>query len=165
MTFTAHRRLVNELALPAGVLEEYARLCERVDAKNAGYLTVRLEAPRRPRTTGERSQNSRHWGHCDDIAEQLTTSQQRYTKEDVDAALRRMSVREGLPTFIGVDGAEEPIHHSEMSVEQADVVERVKQRFADEHDLWLTEYDDSVSPPVAYRSVGGRTRKEMEERE
>jgi predicted amidohydrolase len=85
-----------------------------------------------------------------------------YTKRDIDSALRRMSVSEGLRTFLNIDGAEEAIHCSDMTDVEADLVERVKQRFADEHGLWLTEYDETVNPPVPYRSVGGRSRAEME---
>lgn len=154
---------------------------------------VRIDRPFRPRSTGYRSQNSRHWGHCDDIAVQLTVKgKHTYSKEEVDAALRRMSVIEGLPTFLNIDGVEEPIHFSEMSVDQANAVERVKQRFCDTHNLWLTEYDDTCNlchgemvvrdlgtpgtrkcpeckgsgkakAPVSYRSLHGRTRREMEE--
>lgn len=124
-----------------------------------GQVLLELD---RPRSTGPRSENSRHWGHCTDIAQQLTTDECRYTKRHIDAALRRMAVSEGLPTFLNVDGVEEPIHTSEMTGRHMEIVERVKQRFADLHELWLTEYDDTVSPPVPYRSVGGRTRAEME---
>lgn len=52
----------------------------------------------------------------------------------------------------------------DASVEQETFINRVLQRYADIHGFWLTEYDDDTDPehPIAYRSVGGRTRKEME---
>ena len=162
MTFTARRAVIAEAFVPTGLLGEWQQLAERSDKRHAGYVTVTVDTPRRPRTTGERSQNSRHWGHCSDIAEQLSKPERVYTKRDIDTALRRMAVRDGLPTQIGVDGCEEPIGCERFTVEQADIVERVKQRFADEHELWLTEYDETVKPPVAYRSVGGRSRAEMQ---
>lgn len=36
------------------------------------------------------------------------------------------------------------------------------QAFADERGLYLYEYDESVEPPQPFRTVGGRTRVEME---
>ena len=162
MTFTARAAVINSPFIPAGHLPAVAQLVARSEKSRGGYITVSLSLPHKPRSTGERSQLNRHWGHCEDIAEQLSTAEQVYTKRDIDAGLRRMAVSAGLPTLQNFDGAEEPIHFDDaMWIEQADIVERVKQRFADEHNLWLTEYDDTVSPPVPYRSVGGRSRAEM----
>jgi hypothetical protein len=85
-----------------------------------------------------------------------------YSKEDIDAALRRMAVSEGLRTYLSIDGHEEPIHLSEMSVEDAAIVERVKARYCDTNDLFLSEYRDPDDPSKGvYRSLGGRTYDEM----
>lgn len=152
--------------IPSDMHDVISLLSKQSNEKHAGHMTFALSLPRRPRSVGERSQNSRHWAHCQDIANQLGDSGHTYTKEDIDAALRRMSVREGLPTFLNIDGAEEPIHCSEMSVEEASMVERVKQRFADEHNLWLTEYIDPENPKVGtYRSIGGQSYTEMRQKE
>lgn len=160
MTFTARTEVINTLFVPAGSLPALAVMTEKAKDRG-GYVTLAVSLPKRPKSTGERSQLNRHWGHCEDIADQLSTIKQSYTKRHIDAALRRMAVSEHLRTFLNVDGAEEPIHFSEMCVEEANIVEYVKQRFCDQHDLWLTEYDDTVDPPVPYRSIGGRTRAEM----
>ena len=160
MTFTAKVEVVNTLLVPAGSLPALAVMTEKA-AKRGGYITLSISLPKRPKTTGERSQLNRHWGHCEDIADQLSTIKRSYTKREIDDALRRMAVSEHLPTFLNIDGQEEPIHLSEMSVEEANIVETVKQRFCDKNGLWITEYDDEVLPPVPYRSIGGRTRAEM----
>ncbi len=160
MTFTARTEVINTLLVPAGSLPALAVMVEKA-TKRGGYITLSISLPKRPKTTGERSQLNRHWGHCEDIADQLSTIKCSYTKREIDDAIRRMSVDEGLPTFLNIDGKEEPIHLSEMSVEEANIVERVKQRFCDENELWLHEYDDTVKPPVPYRCVGGRTRADM----
>ncbi len=160
MTFTARVEVIDTLWVPVGSLPALAVMTEK--SKNrGGYVTLAVSLPKRPRSTGERSQLNRHWGHCEDIADQLSTIKQSYTKRHIDSALRRMAVHEHLGTFLNVDGAEEPIHFSEMSVEEADIVEKVKLRYCDQHELWLTEYDDTVDPPVPYRSIGGRSREEM----
>lgn len=160
MTFTAKIEVVNTLLVPAGNLPALAVIAEKAK-KRGGYITLSISLPKRPKSTGERSQLNRHWGHCEDIADQLSTIKRSYTKREIDDAIRRMAVSEHLPTFLNIDGQEEPIHLSEMSMEEANVVERVKQRFCDENDLWLHEYDDEEHPPVPYRSIGGRTRAEM----
>jgi hypothetical protein len=133
-----------------------------IGAKTNDYFRVRVEKPFKGITKGHRGQLPRHWGHCTDIAEQLSTDRQMYSKEDIDAALRRMAVSEGLRTYLSIDGHEEPIHLSEMSVEDAAIVERVKARYCDTNDLFLSEYRDPDDPSKGvYRSLGGRTYDEM----
>ena len=126
---------------------------------NCGALLVA-----RPRSTGYRSQSNRFHGHCNDIAEQVVDARGEpvYTPAQVAAAMKRMAVSDGWPTMLSLDGTEEPMSEANASVEQEMVLLRVQERFADEHGLWLREYDDSVAPPIPYKSIGGRTRREME---
>lgn len=138
---------------------------KNVGPKHNDYFRVMFEEPAKPIKKGPRGQLNRHWGHCSDIAIQLTTEDRVYTKEMVDRALRNLAVREDLPTIYNeIDDSVEPIHSSAWTVEQANIVERVKQRFCDRVPLWLTEYDetDPKKPPIPYKSIQGRTRKEME---
>ena len=96
------------------------------------------------------------------LAEQIAdpaTGASLYSEDKVYAAIMRMAVGEGYPTELGLDGAEEPMSLARASVEQAAIVTRVINRFADEHGYWLTEYDEHRRP---YRSLGGRSREEME---
>lgn len=119
----------------------------------------------RPRTTGYRSQSNRFRGHCDDIAGQIkdgVDGVQSYSSHEIAEALKRMAVYQGWPTKLSPDGIEVPISEAEASVEEEQILLMVQQQFADAHDLWLIEYDDSVAPPIPYKSVAGRTRKEME---
>jgi hypothetical protein len=53
----------------------------------------------------------------------------------------------------------QPKHLSEASIEEADIVNKVITRFADEHGFWLTRLDENKIP---YHSIGGRSRAEME---
>lgn len=138
-------------------------LLESAYRKGMNQLSVELSLPHRSRSTGPRSQNNRIWGHCEDIAEQLIdpeSGKQKYTREEVKDAMMRFAVAEGYPTkWSDLHGEVIPIPTREASVEEAQIVLEVIQRFADRHALWLTEYDLDGVP---YRSVGGRTREEME---
>jgi hypothetical protein len=121
--------------------------------KGLNQLCWELSLPHRPRSTGPRSQNSRIHGNCQNIADQLRD----YTPEQVKAAMKRMAVSDGYPTMLSLDGIEVPKPTRYASVEEAKLVLDVIQRFADEHSLYLTEYDDDGP----YQTVGGRTREEM----
>jgi hypothetical protein len=135
-----------------------------IGAKTNDFFALRIARPFKPKSTGPRSQLNRHWGHCEDVAEQLSTETKHYSKEMVDRALRNLAVKEHLPTHYNeIDDSVEPIGFSEMSVEDAMIVERVKQRMCDKASLYLTEYVDPEDPSKGtYKSVGGRTKKEME---
>ncbi len=187
---------VMQFEVPREAHNETWQYLNAVGKQTNDYFCLTVGKPRRTISKGYRSQLSRHWGHCEDIAEQLTTATRRYTKDRVDRALRNMAVREGLPTeYNDIDDTVEPKGLSGMSVEEYEILERVKQRFADSIPLWLSEYDDECpecngkgrtpdpnpmsrvdtidclscwgsgksSDPVPYRSVQGRTRKEMVE--
>jgi hypothetical protein len=135
-------------------------LVEKVGPKHNDFLRVTLDVPARKVKTGPRGQVNRHWGHCTEIAEQLTSEEAPVTKEMVDVFLRRRAVRDGFPTFYNIlEDAVEPVHfNAALSVEHANIIELVKRQFVDKIPLWLTEYDDRAKP---YKSVQGRTRDEM----
>ena len=142
--------------VPADYRTSLIAVLNKCAANSSGYVTLTLDAPKRPRTTGERSQNSALWGWCSDIADQLSTMpDQDYTPEQVKAAMCRMAVSEGYPTALSIDGVEEPMPTRHASVEQMSVVLSVIVRFADEHSLYLTEYDGDGIPR---RMVGGKTK-------
>lgn len=140
-------------------------LLEQARRKKISQLAVHLSLPFRPRSTGKRSQNHHFRGHCRDISLQLVepeTDLLAYTEGEIADAMKRMAVADGYHTKMSADGIEVPESEAVASMEQENILINVCHRFADEHALWLTEYDDTVDPPVAYRTVGGRTREEME---
>lgn len=148
-----------KLDAPRGYEEAFRELLEKCATKHNGYVTARLTTPFQPRTTGPHSQNNFAHGASDDIAEQLETAEKRITGAQVYDAMKRLAVKEGYPTYYeALDDTVQPMHLADASKEQADIVNRVIARFADEHGLWLTRSDDKGT----YRSVGGRTREEME---
>jgi len=141
------------------------RLYEQAMKKTNGYITWRATMPHRPRSTGPRSQNSRVWGHSEDLAEQVVGKDglPAYTKRQIHDAMLRMSVPEGYPTCLDINGAETPLPDEQTSVEQLDIVLKVQQRYADIHNFWLHEYvAEGPHKGEVYKSVGGRTYEEME---
>lgn len=119
------------------------------------YARVRVTVPQRPRTTGYRSQNSRLHGHCQDIADQLGGI---YSRDVVKDAMKRTAVTEGYPAvWSDLHGEVIPLPTRDASIEQMHLLLEVIQRYADEHGLYLTEYDEEGP----YRSIGGRSRDEM----
>lgn len=131
--------------------------------KERCLYNVSVTLRRKPRSTGPRSQNSRLYGQSSDLAEQIVNPDGRptYTVDEIKQAMMRMAVGEGYPTHLSADGVEVPLPTRHSSMSQLNVVLKVIQRFADEHNFYLTEIDKETGKP--YRSVGGRTLKEMEE--
>jgi hypothetical protein len=101
-----------------------------------------------------------------DLAEQLTDESKgiHYTPDQVKQAMKRMAASAGgWPTYLDIlDGTEQPMSEGDASMEQETFINRVLQRFADEHNFWLTEYIDPEKPELGtYRSIGGRSQEEM----
>ena len=112
----------------------------------------------RPRTTGPRSQSNRFRGGCRAIAQQLPPDAdgRGYRAEQVAEAIKRMAVAEGYPTYLDeMDGTEQAQSEADASMEQAGILIKVLQRFADLHGMWLWEYDEKRR---AYKSYAGQTR-------
>jgi hypothetical protein len=59
------------IAVPEGMLAPLSILSDKSNAKNAGYLTLTVDLPHRPRTTGWKSQNHHLRGHEQQIAKGL----------------------------------------------------------------------------------------------
>lgn len=150
-------------------------LVERAEKKHGGFIRSMFDLPAKPVRTGPRGQVNRHYGHCTDLAAQLSTEEHKVTKEMVDGFLRKLAVKEGYPTFYNVlEDSVEPAHfNSQLSIEHANIVERVKQRYADGDNrghavFWLTEYHEEkdekgkVVRLEPYKSIQGRSKDEME---
>ena len=156
------------VAKPRAFETALAVLLEQAKAKCAGYLNVRFDLPRRPRTTGHRSQNNRFYGHCENLAEQVLdeSGEPKYTKQQIHDAMLRMAASEGYPTYLDLNGVEMPLPDSQSSVEQLGLAQRVLQRYADIHGFWLHEYAaDGPHKGEVYRSIGGRSFEEMQKYE
>jgi stage V sporulation protein SpoVS len=158
MTFTTKSRLSSDgllLTIPRDYSEAILSIVERSANKHNGFMTVTLGTPKRPRTTGPRSQNNKVFGMCTDIVEQF--HQAGMIDIDVDKvyqAFKRMAVAEGYPTrYNPIDGIEEPESQSRVSVEQDEILIKVIQRFADENNMYLTDYTEDGRQ---VRTIGGK---------
>jgi hypothetical protein len=138
------------------LVEEVARLEKQFN----GYCNLKISRPYRPRTTGERSQNRAINGGCGAIAEQ---SGGRYYSREIKDILKYLTIDDypEMPHIHDEKGRIIPSHEDTWSSQHANwFIERMN-RFADEHNFWLWQYDDTQDPPVPYRSYGGRSLKEM----
>ena len=136
MTITLPASSIQLIITDKALYAQWLKLQTRALEKKGGYLTVTVEEPKRPRTTGEGSQNSHIHGHCGNIAEQLSMD-----KEHVYTAIKRMAVGTfGYPTWLNpMDGTEEPLPQHFASVEQASLLIQMCHQFADTNKLWLIE--------------------------
>lgn len=149
------------ITIPAAFGDELDALIESANNRRISQLSIELKLPHRPRSTGYRSQNSRLYGNCESLAEQLVENgEPLYTEEQIKDAMMWLAVEEGYPTIYS------ELHKKVLykpsryaTIEELDIVLRAIQKFADEHGFWLIEYDDQGT----YRSIGGRSRKEMED--
>jgi hypothetical protein len=158
MTFTTKARLSSDgllLTIPRDYSEAILSIVERSANKHNGFMTVTLGTPKRPRTTGPRSQNSKVWGMVADIVDQFHQSGMVDVERDhVYEGFKRMAVAEGYPTrYNPIDGIEEPESQSRVSVEQDAILIKVIQRFADENNMYLTDYDEQGRQ---VRTIGGK---------
>lgn len=157
MTFNAKTRLSDDslvIEIPNAYQNALRTHQDRVQRKHGGYSVISIGTPKRPRSTGLRSQNSKVWGMCTDIRDQFhQAGHLDITTDQIYEAMKRMAVPDGYPTRLNiVDGIEEPESQSRVSVEQDQILINVIQRFADENSMYLTEYIDGR--PV--KCIGGK---------
>ncbi len=119
MKLTLHR---NQLALlvQGDYKARYEALLEQAEAKHGGYLTVSIELPRRPRTTGERSQNRALNGYIQQICEETGNDFGVVKSEVKYRALKRgypILMKDGKPA-LDLYGREMGISEADSSVEE-----------------------------------------------
>jgi len=157
MTFTSKIKVDNGLVIQIpgqDYKQALIKLQERAEKKHGGYVTVTIGTPKRARSTGPRSQNSKVWGMVQDIYDQFDSHGIETDVNRIYEAMKRMAVSEGYPTrFNPIDGIEEPESQSRVSVEQDNILIRVIQRFADENNFYLTEYDEHGR---TIKTIGGK---------
>jgi hypothetical protein len=137
--------------------------------KTNDHFRIQITRPVRMISRGFRGQMERWWGHCSDIAEQLSQPGRLYTKERVSDSLKLLAVKEHFPVMYNdITNQVEPKGLADCTAEDYQILEMVKQRFADQHELWLTEYHEvkdpggNVTELIPYKSIQGRTMTQME---
>lgn len=102
--------------------------------KASQQLYVKLALPKRPRTTGEKSQNHHAWGH----AVQIGAHTGDY-KEDVIAEAKRRAVTHGYPTRQDSFGNIVPMSESTISTVEAGYLIDELHHIASDLDVKLKE--------------------------
>jgi hypothetical protein len=136
--------------IPLSRKAEYAELIKK--GQPVDRFDLRIEIPRKRRSTGFRSQNSHSHGHYADIAEQLSTADVDYSPDEIARALKLMAMKEGYwPPKMNRQGealvdpitkALEPMSESDADTAQAGQLIEFIHQWADTNGLWLTEYID-----------------------
>lgn len=127
---------------------EWIQLQNKALASKAGYLSIDITLPKRPRTTGERSQNRAINGYIQQICE--------YTGNefnDVKMYCKNRAMKRGYPWMMTSEGeviyslqTGEPMPESEtkISVEQASMLIEEIVQLASELNFRLKEHEDGT---------------------
>lgn len=125
------------LHIPEFAADALSLLLTKRNVEASGQLYVKLAAPKRPRTTGWRSQNTHIHGHAQQIAE--------YTgdyKEDVISEAKRRAVSLGYPTRENSFGDIVPESEREASTVEAGLLIEELHHIASDMGIALKEYGD-----------------------
>jgi len=118
---------------PAGQLQSVVAYFERNDVKHNKYYTVKINTPRRPRSTGDKSQNHRINGFIQQIA--MSTGQpfddikKRAKQLAVDMGYPMLTDESGLPIY-DLWGNIQGISESDASVEDAILLSQAVEQIA-----------------------------------
>lgn len=127
---------------------EWIQLQNKALASKAGYLSIDITLPKRPRTTGERSQNRAINGYIQQICE--------YTGNefnDVKMYCKNRAMKRGYPWMMTSEGeviyslqTGDPMPESEtkISVEQASMLIEEIVQLASELNFRLKEHEDGT---------------------
>lgn len=127
-------------------IPEITALLDRLNKKHNGYGTVTIATPRRPRSTGWKSQCNHFNGHVQQIADHTGNE-----FNDVKLYLKRNAFKRGYPFMLDADGTiivslndKEPMPQSEAdaSVEESNMLIEEAHELAIELDIVLRENDE-----------------------
>jgi len=114
MKLTLHRNQI-ALLLQGDYKARYEVLLAKAEEKHGGYLNVALELPKRPRTTGQRSQQAAVNGYVQQIC--------RETGNDfgvVKSEVKYRALKRGYPILMRGDKPALDIYGREMGISEAD---------------------------------------------
>jgi len=144
MTFTIHRDAL-AIVPPTKVRGELKALYEKVDAKHGGYVSVTLEPPKRPRTTGEKSQGNCINGYIQQICKETGND-----FDDVKMYCKTQAISRGYPfkandhgdiVYSVQTGNPLPESESKITVEQASILIDAIVQLAGELNISLKSVD------------------------
>jgi hypothetical protein len=146
--------------LPPEARDSMRLLSDKSIKSRGGYLSLTIDLPKRPRSTGKHSQNSRVFGHCADIAKQLSAGDVTYSTEKIYAAMKLMAMKAGeWPSAKDEEGQAivnpitkelEPMSQADATMEEDYRLDKYITWWADTNNLWLTEYVNKIPKRVYY---------------
>ena len=125
------------IEIPESYRDAWRELASKPSVKKSHQLYVQLGPPRRPRTTGYRSQNTHIHGHAQQIAEHTGD----YV-DDVIAEAKRRAVAVGYPTRENSFGHIVPVSEREASTAEAALLIDELHHIASDLNVRLKEYTD-----------------------
>ena len=117
--------------------DEWNALRQHNKYVKSGQLYIKAGPPRKPRTTGHRSQNSHIHGHAQQIGEYLGEY-----KEDVVAEAKRRAVTLGYPVRLNSFGHNVPESETNISTREAALLIEELHKIASFANIKLKEYDE-----------------------
>ena len=116
-----------------GAQERIKQVLRKCRDKNADFVTVTIETPHRPRSTGKGSQNSHAWGHCTEIS--MALGMELY---EVEYIAKVRAIKRGYPVSLKL-GIPVPYSQSKISVEECNALIEEYHQIAAENGIILTE--------------------------
>jgi hypothetical protein len=125
------------IEIPEFARSSWLSLAQSAKVQASRQMYVKLDKPRRPRTTGERSQNHHLNGHIQQIAE--------YTGDSFEAVKKHIkfeAIAEGYPYRTTSFGDVEPQSEADASTAECAILIETTHRIASDLEVILREYDD-----------------------
>ncbi len=130
------------LRFPAVAEDAWAALAVKLAEKRVRQVYVKIGYPRKPRTTGKRSQNTHIHGHATEIAQATGESKSKIIFDAVDIAMGMLG--RDFPTHVDYKGDVIPDNEPEWSTVVAAAVIDALHQIASMIPCKLTEYEDEV---------------------
>ena len=128
------------IALPAVYEDAWAVLARATAVQKSRQVYVKLDKPRKPRTTGYRSQNKHVNGHVMQIARHTGDS-----FDDVKMHIKREALAAGYPSHTDSFGNVVPQSEAYCDTREAGILIETAHRVASFLGVALKEYDDEES--------------------
>lgn len=134
-------RVVIAYTVPVMHEDTAMSLAARMRERKIHQLYGKVGLPRKPRTTGYRSQNHRIHGNATQIAEYVGESKSKIISDAVDIA---MGMHPDFPTYTDWKGRVMPVSESEWSTVEAAAVCKAFELIASTIGIELTEYQEAT---------------------
>ena len=123
--------------IPKYHIDAWTIMLERMREQRNFNLYLKIDRPKKPRTTGFRSGNSHFNGHC----QQLCSETGDYF-DDMKMNIKRKAIAKGYPTRLNSFGDLVPISEADSSTTEISILIETAHEVASFLNVNLKEYDD-----------------------